>query len=144
MDWIKPSFWIRHLNTVLFRKVTNSVRTLTILNQKNWGHGAKCSEGFVMGILTPRWNDLNKLPSEKEIKRLITNDVENNWGYWRPIAYGRVALSGAEYDSASPMYISKLNSAMDKRVELEARAYEEAKNKARSEAELNTPKVNYK
>jgi hypothetical protein len=80
--------------------------------------------------LTLRWNDLTRPPSKKEIKRQISRDVEEDWSYWRPIAYGVVKLTQREYDESTPLFVYKLNAAMDRRAYLEKLASERAKQEA--------------
>ena len=89
-----------------------------------------CSEGFLTGTLTLRWNDLTRPPSKKEIKRQISCDVEEDWSYWRPIVYGVVKLTQREFDESTPLFVYKLNAAMDRRADLEKLATERAKQEA--------------
>ena len=86
-----------------------------------------CSEGFLTGTLTLRWENLEKPPTRNELRQAARSDVDDQWGYWRPIVYGVVKLTQREFDEATPQYVLKLNVAMDKRHELEELAYQKAK-----------------
>lgn len=57
--------------------------------------------------------------------------MQDNWHYWRPIVYGVVKITLEEYDSSSPLFVWKLNAAMDYRSELEKREFERAKAEAK-------------
>lgn len=67
-----------------------------------------------------------KPPTQKEIRKRLRKEITSEWWYWRPIAYKLVTLSLEEYSTATPWFVSKLNFAMDYRVELEKEALEEA------------------
>lgn len=63
----------------------------------------------------------------KQMRQRIAREVQDNWHYWRPIVYGVVKITLEEYDASSPLFVWKLNAAMDYRSELEKREFERAK-----------------
>ncbi len=65
----------------------------------------------------------------KERLRRLSQEVERNWNYWRPIAYGIVKMTKEEYDSEGPQFLLKLNMAMNHRTRLEKKAVELEKEK---------------
>jgi hypothetical protein len=57
--------------------------------------------------------------------------VEEDWAYWRPIVYGVVKLTLLEFNEAAPLFVYKLNVAMDRKADLERLAIERAKQEAK-------------
>jgi hypothetical protein len=85
-----------------------------------------------MGLYSTTWCNLSEPPKAKEIQRTVNTEVEHDWEYWRPIAYGTVTLTKEEYDDAAPLFVWKLNAAMDRRARLDYEAIEAEKAKQRT------------
>jgi hypothetical protein len=65
----------------------------------------------------------------KERLRRLSQEVERNWNYWRPIAYGVVKMTKEEYDSEGPQFLLKLKIALNHKAHLEKEAFELEKRK---------------
>jgi len=63
----------------------------------------------------------------KSYLQKLNLEVEKNWQYWRPIAHGLVKIDKEDYDREGPLFMMKLNIAMNHRAKLEKEALERAK-----------------
>ncbi len=70
---------------------------------------------------------MEKPPKEAEIRAYAQREVERDWSFWMPIAYRLVQITKEEYDNAPPLFLLKLNTAMERRSRLEQEEYEKAK-----------------
>ena len=58
----------------------------------------------------------------------LSAEVERDWHYWRPIAYGVVKIDKKDYDAEGPLFLLKLNFAMNYRNKIEKEEIEKSKN----------------
>lgn len=73
-----------------------------------------------------------KKDSKKHLLQ-ISSEIERNWHYWRPIAQGLVKIDKEDYDREGPLFLMKLNAAINYRAKLEKEALEKAKQEQENE-----------
>lgn len=57
-----------------------------------------------------------------ELERYAEKSVRSSWSYWGPIVYGMVKFTAAEWDALPPLYVRKLDMAVQVRNELDKKA----------------------